>query len=319
MRRNVMYSPRSVVLAGLAMCVLSPVPHLQAASAVQSGSIVGIKRLRSSDDTKKPRKVKRETPYVQICTGREISEQPPYTENCQAAQSGDDLLWGEGLRVERLARARVLLPLAGITEPFVFLPRLFTATGAALWAPTESAEVERGSYELSRQGEVSILDVLSGALIAVDHDAAKLKRAGLRIRAAGVVAESEHTTWFLGLSGAGEATLVVDSGAVMISPDALAPDSLRPTWGQYAERVLVEQGSTATWSLTSAPSVTQTQNTQVWHEAIRYSGDSVWEDGGFPWVVVPAVAVPVVLCAIFCNDIFDGDGDKTGTVTIPIP
>lgn len=308
---------QSFVVTGLALLIFVPAKPLDAAmiQSGDTGSIVGIKRLRSADDTKEPRKVKRETPYVQICSARKISEQPPITGTCQATESGDDLLWGESLRVEKLFRVRVLLPLSGLTEAFVFLPRLFSASGAATWPPGGVGRVERGEYELSRQADLSILDILSGSLIAVDHDAARLKQAGFRVRAAGVLVESEHTTWFLGVDG-GEATLVADSGAVMITPDTLLADSLRATWGGSADRLMVNQGSTATWSRTTPPVVAPTPNPALWREAIRYNGDNIWDDGGFPWIIVPVVAVPTVLCLILCDS--DGNG-KTGTVTIPVP
>lgn len=315
MRPDARRAARIGALAGFWLFVLASPQPLDAGTTIQ-GSIIKIKRLSANDLTRKPRKVTKETSFVQICTNRNISEQPPIAGNCKPAGAGDDLLWGEGLRVEKLRRARVLLPLTGIEEPFVFLPRLFGASGAQVWPEGGAADVPRGEYKLSEDGHV--LDIVSGSLIALDHDAAALKRAGLVVRVSGGAVQSEHTTWFLGVGGTGEATLVVDSGEVVITADTLAADSLRASWATPGFSLSVPQGSTATWSMTRAPTVTVTGNPLMWREAILYNGDDIWDDGRFPWIVVPAVAVPVILCIILCGGDDDGGG-KTGTVTIPIP
>ncbi len=224
---------------------------------------------------------------------------------------GSKVFWGDSFRLETNSRVRLKLRLGII----VLLPEVRDREGGRVHGEDDDI----GLYSLEMKADTAIVHMERGVIIAKRWRGSQ--GAAFRMTASGMNANVTGTSWMLAVGADSVAELIVDV-------DEPAGKIILTRLGEGARAGSVDTipafaGRKYQWKngqlLPGGVVPFDTPTRQRWSDVIQYNAEDVWDDGGFPWIIVPVAAVPVVLCVIFCNDIFGENGGKTGTVTIPVP
>ena len=239
---------------------------------------------------------------------------------------GSTVYWGDAFRLETNARLRLKLRDGLI----VLLPEVRDRESGRAWGK----DGDIGLYSLEREGRTTIVNVERGVVIARRWRGSQEE--SFRMVASGFHANVTGTSWMLTVDADSVAELIVDvddpTGKIVLTSAADADAYGAGAAGAGAKGAVAGAAGADTiqafpgrryrWKngalLPGGVEAFDRDTALLWSDIIAFNADDMWEGGGnFPWVVVPAVAVPVVLCVILCGG--DDDGGKTGTVTIPIP
>lgn len=173
---------------------------------------------------------------------------------------------------------------------------------------------EGALYRLSRSGDATEVEILSGAMVLRDWKSSDGRT--VCIRATSACARTVGTRFAIEVDDVRRSRLAVERGDVEIDwTHAEDPDST----------VIVTAGARSVWTWTAVEPPEEEQDTDeallaAISDGLEHYGDDIWGKSFFetPWPYV-TVGGAVLVCILtdiwFCG----GDGDATGTVTVTPP
>ncbi len=299
------------LLAVLSVLLVEPDAAL-AQRAQDAGSVLLMKNYYRESGVWKTKTAPSPNPLARQRTAGSRCDDSDSDDGWWSLCKGSKVYWGDSFRLEENTEMRLKLQPGVI----VLLPRVREGSGREVLG----VEGTVGLYSLREEGDQPVIDIERGALIARRWKGSRER--SFRMVASGMNADVTGTSWVLSVGADSIAELIVD----VDSPGGKILLTRRDGAGErahYSDAIPAFPGRVYRWKdgqfLRDPDGVAllDPEAIRFWSDVIKYNAEDIWNEGGFPWVViVPAVAVPVVLCVIFCGG---DDGGKTGTVTIPIP